>query len=148
MPRQRHRPVDRKLGDSSRADGGTLREAIYRCGGAAIEGSAMDGDDVRLINRIGARMPLRPKLDDSGVVLHAKNRVEASLSTIGGDATTVLVKTSRERIRSCPECRMMFFDTSRPGRRRWCSSACGCGNRAKVPKHRARLCSSASMETT
>jgi predicted RNA-binding Zn ribbon-like protein len=125
-----------------------LREAIFRCGRARIEGLDMKAHDVRLINQVAAHMPLRPKLNDGEVILHATNLVEASLSTIAADATAVLAKTSRERIRICPECRMMFFDTSRPGMRRWCSSASGCGNRAKVRKHRARLRRSVSKGTT
>jgi predicted RNA-binding Zn ribbon-like protein len=125
-----------------------LREAIYRCGCAAIDGKAMYVDDIRLINRIAARMPLRPKLDDGEVVLHANSPVQASLSTIAADAITVLAKASRERIRICPDCRMMFFDASRPGMRRWCSSTSGCGNRAKVRKHRTRLRRLVSKKTT
>jgi predicted RNA-binding Zn ribbon-like protein len=43
-------------------------------------------------------------------------------------------------IRKCanPECVLYFYDTSRTGRRRWCSMA-ACGNRAKVAAHMERL---------
>jgi predicted RNA-binding Zn ribbon-like protein len=115
-----------------------LREAIHRCAVAAISRSNLDADDVRKINRTAAQMPLRPKLSGAEVLLSAKNPVEAALSTIAANAIEILADAVRERIRSCPECHMMFFDTSRPGKRRWCSSASGCGNRAKVRKHRAR----------
>ncbi len=44
-----------------------------------------------------------------------------------------------ERIRACanPECILHFYDTSKSGRRRWCSMA-GCGNRAKAMRHYQR----------
>lgn len=39
-----------------------------------------------------------------------------------------------KRINSCPGCRWLFFDSSRGGRRKWCSMR-DCGNRAKVRRH-------------
>ncbi len=44
-----------------------------------------------------------------------------------------------ERLRVCANdsCRWVFFDTSPPGRRRWCDMST-CGNRAKARRHRAR----------
>jgi predicted RNA-binding Zn ribbon-like protein len=44
----------------------------------------------------------------------------------------------RERLRSCPRCGWLFVDTSRGGRRRWCSMRT-CGNREKVSRHREHL---------
>lgn len=41
----------------------------------------------------------------------------------------------RERLRSCPRCGWLFVDTSRGGRRRWCSMRT-CGNREKALRHR------------
>ncbi|NGO56124.1 CGNR zinc finger domain-containing protein [Allomesorhizobium camelthorni] len=41
----------------------------------------------------------------------------------------------RERLRSCPRCGWLFLDTSRGGKRRWCSMRI-CGNREKVSRHR------------
>ncbi|MGW0664189.1 CGNR zinc finger domain-containing protein [Streptodolium elevatio] len=51
-----------------------------------------------------------------------------------------LIRTADpERIRRCanPQCTLWFADTSKNGRRRWCSMA-GCGNRAKAQAHYAR----------
>lgn len=115
-----------------------LREAVYRCGLTAIADASMDEADVALINQFASRPPLRPQLQNGAVVLSAPDPVGAALSTLAADAIATLTAPQRERIRICPECRMMFVDTSRPGRRRWCSSASGCGNRAKVRNHRAR----------
>ncbi|HTV69103.1 MAG TPA: CGNR zinc finger domain-containing protein [Rhizobiaceae bacterium] len=41
----------------------------------------------------------------------------------------------RERLRSCPRCGWLFVDTSRGGKRRWCSMRT-CGNREKVFRHK------------
>jgi predicted RNA-binding Zn ribbon-like protein len=41
----------------------------------------------------------------------------------------------RERLHSCPRCDWLFLDTSRGGKRRWCSMRV-CGNREKVSRHR------------
>ncbi len=53
-----------------------------------------------------------------------------------------LLELDRERIRACAghDCVLHFYDTSRAGKRMWCSMA-GCGNRAKARRHyeRSRL---------
>jgi predicted RNA-binding Zn ribbon-like protein len=50
-----------------------------------------------------------------------------------------LLRDRPERIRACAGhgCVLYFYDTSRAGRRQWCSMA-GCGNRAKAQRHYAR----------
>lgn len=47
------------------------------------------------------------------------------------------------RLRSCPDCEWVFFDSSRNGRRRWCAMAGsdeerGCGSIAKARSYRQR----------
>jgi predicted RNA-binding Zn ribbon-like protein len=53
-----------------------------------------------------------------------------------------LLELDRDRIRACAghDCVLHFYDTSRAGKRMWCSMA-GCGNRAKARRHyeRSRL---------
>ena len=50
-----------------------------------------------------------------------------------------LIQGDPSRLRICenPQCRWVFKDTSRTGKRKWCSMS-SCGNRAKVARHRAR----------
>lgn len=116
----------------------TLREGIYRCAVAVIDGSALPMDDVELLNASASKMPLRPRLQQGEIVRGGEHPLEAVLSVLAEDALGLLTLPRRERLRRCPECAMLFEDTSRPGKRRWCSSASGCGNRAKVRAHRAR----------
>ncbi|TMR04822.1 hypothetical protein ETD83_07980 [Actinomadura soli] len=51
----------------------------------------------------------------------------------------LLATAPPDRLRHCAgaDCVLWFLDTSRNGRRRWCSMT-GCGNRAKVNAHYAR----------
>lgn len=48
------------------------------------------------------------------------------------------------RLKACPDCRWVFYDNTRNGRKRWClmnagaASGRGCGNIAKVRRYRAR----------
>ena len=43
-----------------------------------------------------------------------------------------------ERIRACDRCGWLFLDSSRGGRRRWCSMST-CGNREKASRHRGAV---------
>jgi predicted RNA-binding Zn ribbon-like protein len=115
-----------------------LREAIYRAAKAITEGAAPDERDVRLINALALKPPARPQLKGGVVTYYAVQAIEAALSALAADAIECFSVKRRDRIRKCRECQMLFFDTSRPGRRMWCSSASGCGNRAKVRRHRER----------
>jgi len=124
------------------ADARELRGAIYRLALTAIDGTAAATGDVKIINRWSVQMPLRPVIKGVHFELEASHPVKAAFSTIAADAVELILGERRSRIRTCPECRLVFVDTSRPGKRRWCSSASGCGNRAKVREHRARANSS------
>ena len=56
---------------------------------------------------------------------------------LAGLSVEAFFTLSRERLRSCPRCGWLFLDTSRGGKRRWCSMRI-CGNREKVSRHRER----------
>jgi len=61
------------------------------------------------------------------------------LAPVAEAAATLLAEGDPARVRRCdgPTCSLWFLDTSRNGRRRWCSMA-RCGNRAKVAAHYRR----------
>ncbi len=63
----------------------------------------------------------------------------AALATLARDAVDLFGGPLASRIRVCAaaDCGLLLVDTSRPGRRRWCSMQ-RCGNRAKIRDHRAR----------
>ncbi|TKT69418.1 CGNR zinc finger domain-containing protein [Aquamicrobium sp. LC103] len=60
--------------------------------------------------------------------------IVAFLAVISVEASIVL---PRQRLHACPRCGWLFVDTSRGGRRRWCSMQT-CGNREKASRHRLR----------
>ena len=125
-------------------DAWALREAIYRAARAVMLSGAPAEADIARINDAALAAPPRPQFSASGMRFVADAPVAAAFSAIAADAIATLGKPGR--LRECPECRMLCLDTSRPGRRRWCSSAAGCGNRAKVRNHRARKAAMGEMQ--
>ncbi|MEU5313657.1 ABATE domain-containing protein [Streptomyces sp. NPDC021562] len=61
------------------------------------------------------------------------------LAAVADDAIRLLSSPERRHLRVCegPTCDMVYLDTSRGQRRRWCSAS-ACGNRHYVAAHRAR----------
>jgi predicted RNA-binding Zn ribbon-like protein len=132
-------PFRRKSTFADLSGARALRDAIFRFAVSAIEDAPPGLRDIQTINRWAMRMPLRPTIAGDQIHMTAKRPIEAALSTIAAEAIETVLGPRGSRIRVCPDCRMLFVDTSRPGKRRWCSSASGCGNRAKVRAHRSRL---------
>jgi predicted RNA-binding Zn ribbon-like protein len=64
------------------------------------------------------------------------------MATIARDAIELFTSDHAGRIRECanPRCILLFVDTSRPGKRRWCSMD-RCGNLAKTRRYRRRATS-------
>ncbi len=62
--------------------------------------------------------------------------LEILLGRIAHDAALLLSSKQTEQIKKCsnPKCILMFLDTSRSRKRRWCSMEI-CGNRAKAANH-------------
>ncbi|WP_433220741.1 CGNR zinc finger domain-containing protein [Microtetraspora malaysiensis] len=120
-----------------------LREAIYRQAQAVISGRQAARGDEALINSAAGAPPLVPVLRSGRVhlTLPSGGSGQAALSTLARDAIDLFGSSAHERIRECasPECALLFVDTSRPGKRRWCSStACGGKERAAAYRRRKR----------
>ncbi len=127
--------VDAGQLDAARA----LRDAIYRAAKLAGEGPIASGD-VAEINLWARRPSLAPALtEDRHVAWEADRPVEAALATIARDAIDLVCGPLAGRVRECAadDCALLFVDTSRPGRRRWCSMD-ACGNRSKTVAYRRR----------
>ena len=117
--------------------GRALREAINRLARPGVE---PEPADLGKVNRWAARAPLAPQLTDRSTLVWVADRpVEASFATIARDAVDLLSGPLAARIRECgaPDCALLFVDTSRPGNRRWCSTA-ACGNRVRTKAYRQR----------
>lgn len=118
-----------------------LREAIYRSVRAAMSGRPIKPVDRRQINRWAARPDLVPQLGPGGKcqVATPPRVVEACLATVARDAIELLSSGDIDRVRECaaPDCALLFFDRSRPGKRRWCADS-ACGTRIRTANYRQR----------
>ncbi len=76
---------------------------------------------------------------------HVGHPLDDALAGVAEPLLSLVAAGTTDRLRICANdgCRWVFEDTSRTGRRRWCSMA-SCGNRAKAARHRARKRASAS----
>lgn len=89
------------------------------------------GPSVARVVRTGTRVRLREEV--------ATRTPLARLAPLARAAVRLAADVDPHRLRVCdaPECGRWFVDTSKGGRRRWCSME-RCGNRAKAARHRRR----------
>ncbi|WP_257142063.1 ABATE domain-containing protein [Streptomyces sp. sk226] len=117
-----------------------LRDALWRLVEARVAGERPAPDDLAVLNDAAAHPPLTPRLTADGTWAWGPGGTGTGLlSTVARDAVDLFTGAYAHRIRVCGahDCRLLFVDTSRPGKRRWCSME-RCGNRHKVRAHRAR----------
>ncbi len=119
----------------------SLREAIWRVAQAISQGATPLAEDLDMINRVASKPDLPPQLILDGLreIWYSPATATAALSTIARDAIDLFASELRSRIRECenPKCGLMFVDTSRPGKRRWCLMK-RCGNMAKTTRYRQK----------
>ncbi|UFQ19767.1 MULTISPECIES: CGNR zinc finger domain-containing protein [Streptomyces] len=117
-----------------------LRDALFRVSSARAAGAGADPADLGVLNAAAAHPPLVPSVGPDGGRRWAPGSDGAGLlSTVARDAVELLTGPFGHRVRACAsdECRLIYVDTSRPGRRRWCAME-HCGNLHKVRTLRAR----------
>jgi predicted RNA-binding Zn ribbon-like protein len=95
--------------------------------------------DIATVNAAAATPPLVPALRPAGGAGFVAPTAMAAFSTLARDAIDLFGGPLAHRIRVCAaeNCGLLLVDTSKPGRRRWCSMEV-CGNRAKIRTHRSR----------
>jgi predicted RNA-binding Zn ribbon-like protein len=120
----------------------SLREAIWRTAEAIRQDEKPLAKDIALINKVASAPDLAPRLLQGGhkQTWSSSPTTMAALSTIARDAIDLFSGELRARIRKCanPNCELMFVDTSRPGKRRWCLMK-RCGNMAKTSRYRHKV---------
>ncbi len=99
---------------------------------------------IAAVNEKLARSPVVSTLIKGGSGWEVKRRsdarsADALLGRLAADFAETLASGRTDRLRQCehPSCVMMFIDTSKNGKRRWCSMET-CGNREKAAGRRAR----------
>lgn len=121
-----------------------LRTAVAQMVHAFVAGASASPLALMEVNRILAERTagLRLESNPAGYRLMGTSvsaRSAGLLSPVAEAAARLLIDADPTRVRRCdaPGCSLWFLDTSRNGRRRWCSMA-RCGNRAKVAAHYRR----------
>jgi predicted RNA-binding Zn ribbon-like protein len=130
--------------DTLLAEFHALRALLHRIVHTELDGGRASAADLERLNRFAEPGPpaLRLERADDGRLhrrLAGPVRPEQLLAAVADDAVRLLGSAERELMRECegPTCDMVYLDTSRGRRRRWCSAAV-CGNRHHVAAHRAR----------
>jgi predicted RNA-binding Zn ribbon-like protein len=118
-----------------------LRDAIWQCVDARLDGQPLPAGAVATINARAAEPPAAWQVTPDGRRARtAPVTVDQLTASFARDAVDLLTDPAApDRLRRCgaDDCFLVFLDTSRPGRRRWCSME-RCGNRAKVREFRHR----------
>ncbi|MDN3295542.1 CGNR zinc finger domain-containing protein [Streptomyces ficellus] len=130
----------RPVGERDLAAVRELRDALHGLTAARAHGRALAVADLAVVNAAAAAPPLVVRMTVAGRREWAPGASVAGLvSTIARDAIDLFTGPYADRVRECGahDCTLLFVDTSRPGRRRWCAME-RCGNRHKVRSHRAR----------
>ncbi|OEV26920.1 zf-CGNR multi-domain protein [Streptomyces nanshensis] len=138
--RLRLAPGDLHISDGEFRAARWLRDALSRLAGAVAAGRPPRPPDVDEVNQAAQLPPLVPQMAAGGA--HSRYRPADAfqvLSTVARDAVELFTGPLATRVRECgaPDCSLVFVDTSRPGRRRWCAME-RCGNRHKVRSLRER----------
>ena len=122
-----------------------LREAIYRIFSATGNRHQPDSADMATLNQTltEALRHLQIVPVEAGFAwawAGNSETLDKILWPIARSAAELLTSERLDRVKECEDdrgCGYLFFDTSRNRSRRWCDMR-GCGNRAKVRRHRRR----------
>ena len=121
----------------------TVRAAFREVFDAETEERRATPEAVEVVNAILRHRPiveLTVGTDGCGVGhRHTGDPTDEALARLAEPLVGAIAGHRTERFRICAndECRYVFIDESRTGKRRWCDMST-CGNRAKVARHRAR----------
>jgi predicted RNA-binding Zn ribbon-like protein len=133
----------------------SLREQLHRVFSAIAASSTPDPRDLEALEHAHAAAAAHARIvpGDGGYRWDWDEDLRAldrPLWPVVRDAADLLTTGRLDRIRECPGpdgCGWLFYDTSRNGRRRWCSMDV-CGNRAKGRRHYRRHRAAGSAEAS
>jgi predicted RNA-binding Zn ribbon-like protein len=117
-----------------------LQAAIWSGADALIDRRPVPEGDREVLNELAAQPCLVPRLLPGPTrTWVGVQGMRSVMSSVARDAIDVLGGSRAARLKRCEgsRCSLLFVDTSRSARRRWCSME-RCGNRAKVAAHRRR----------
>jgi predicted RNA-binding Zn ribbon-like protein len=111
-----------------------LRTAITTVARTIVDDAAstLPAESIEALNAAATDPPLRITLTAGAEQTVVPGNARAACSSLARDAIDLFASPLRDRIRVCDaaDCGLLLVDTSRPGRRRWCSMD-WCGDRQK-----------------
>jgi predicted RNA-binding Zn ribbon-like protein len=97
-------------------------------------------ESAKSLNRVFELYPLVVKIMPAGTFALQPAAKANGLARVVAELFTLAESGRLDRLKMCNsnQCQWVFFDRSKPGNRRWCSSTL-CGNRQKTREYRKRL---------
>lgn len=115
----------------------TLREAA-----AANQRTERPSPETVDLGDVANRLTLRVRVGPGGVELEPAggSEVARALARLAAVAVLATADGTWQRVKMCaaPDCRVVFYDGSKPRTGRWCATAV-CGNRVKTRRYRQRV---------
>ncbi|PZF82671.1 CGNR zinc finger domain-containing protein [Jiangella anatolica] len=115
-----------------------LREAVFRVFEPLAHGEAAPPDDLETVHATHAEGFARGRIVADGetfrLVWAEPQTLRVLLWDVAASAVGLLTTGPLHRLGDCPSCHWLFLDTSKNGRRRWCSMAT-CGSRDKSRRY-------------
>ncbi|WP_084432964.1 CGNR zinc finger domain-containing protein [Kibdelosporangium aridum] len=131
------RREDLDITESDLAHVTQFRNALWHAAEAMAKGQAPEKSHLEVINGAVGEPP-RPQIDVATLQRHwAAPITGRQIAAMAAREAIDLVGSTRLRQCAGDNCALLFLDTSRPGKRRWCSME-RCGNRNKVREFRSR----------
>ncbi|WP_344917798.1 CGNR zinc finger domain-containing protein [Streptosporangium oxazolinicum] len=135
------RPIERRAGLVAALPGAReLRETVFRVFRPLADGDEPPRADLDAVTAAYADGLAHARLEpDDGrfrFAWTAPRTVGTLLWEVAASAADLLTRGPLERVQACPSCSWLFLDTSKNGRRRWCSMTT-CGSRDKARRYYA-----------
>lgn len=115
-----------------------FRELLHGVFAAIADGSTPDDGDLARLARAYARAVNSARITSAdgrfALTWPSNGSLESLLHRVADSAVRLLADGPLDRVGGCPSCGWLFVDTSKNGRRRWCSMAT-CGARDKARRH-------------
>ena len=136
---QRHSSRQPQLGAGAHAMALGLRKAIRDYLQIAPEDRSTQARAAMQLNELASAFPLVVVASRAGAICMEPAPGSSALARVLAELHLLAVTSRLERLKMCAseECHWVFFDHSKPGNRRWCSSTL-CGNRHKTRSYRQR----------
>ena len=113
-----------------------LRGILHKIFYAISEQKRIDSDELQRFNSFLADLLPKMRLKNSrGKYVQywdfPNQNVDVVLAPLVNDGYDLILSDKLDRIKNCPSCGWIFLDTSKNGRRRWCSMK-SCGSNVKA----------------